>query len=140
MKRKPADIKRLEELMDRLRGPGGCPWDSEQSLESLIPFIIEEAYEVVGAIESPREARPMELQDEAGDLLFQIIFICRLATEAGWFDMADVIETTIEKMVRRHPHVFADSQADTPEEVLKQWGEIKDKEAKKVNKTGTAET
>ncbi len=130
MKRKEADITKLEELMERLKGPGGCPWDSEQTLESLVPFILEEAYEVVAAIEAPEDVRAFELQDETGDLLFQIIFVCRLATEAGWFDLADVIGTTMEKMIRRHPHVFADKSAETPQEVLKQWAEIKSTETK----------
>ncbi|MBE9528523.1 MAG: nucleoside triphosphate pyrophosphohydrolase [Proteobacteria bacterium] len=129
LKRKESDITRLEELMERLRGPGGCPWDAEQTFESLVPFIIEEAYEVVAAIEAPEEVRAAEVQDEAGDLLFQVIFICRLATEAGWFDLSDVIETTMEKMVRRHPHVFGDTVAETPEEVLDQWAEIKSTES-----------
>ncbi len=137
MNKKNADITRLEELMERLRGPGGCPWDAEQTLESLVPFIIEEAYEVVAAIEAPEEARAAEVQDEAGDLLFQVIFICRLATEAGWFDLADVIETTMEKMVRRHPHVFGDKSADSPEEVLKQCAEIKSTEAAKRGGTNS---
>lgn len=135
MERKQADIERLEELMERLRGPGGCPWDAEQTFESLVPFIIEEAYEVVAAIEAPEEVRAAEVQDEAGDLLFQVIFICRLATEAGWFDLADVIETTMEKMVRRHPHVFGDAVAETPEEVLSQWADIKSTESAIGNRT-----
>lgn len=128
---KKADIEKLESLMARLRAPGGCPWDREQTMESLVPFIIEEAYEVVSAIDSKDT---VDIKEEAGDLLFQIIFLSRIAEEAGKFDLADVIDTSHEKMVRRHPHVFGGSKADTSEEVLKRWAEIK-KEEKKARKT-----
>jgi tetrapyrrole methylase family protein/MazG family protein len=124
MKKRP-EIEKLIELMERLRGPGGCPWDRHQDLNSLAPFIIEEAYEVVSAIDSED---PEELKEEAGDLLFQVIFLSQLASERGDFTLADVIETSLEKMVRRHPHVFGETEAETPEEVLKNWAEIKKRE------------
>lgn len=120
-------IERLTKLMERLRGPGGCPWDREQSLESLTPFIIEEAYEVVSAIEAGGDE---SIKEELGDLLFQIIFACRITTERGAFGLDEVIDSTVEKMVRRHPHVFGDTRADTATEVLKRWAEIKEEEKK----------
>ncbi|MBI5886578.1 MAG: nucleoside triphosphate pyrophosphohydrolase [Deltaproteobacteria bacterium] len=117
-----ADIEKLVSLMARLRSPGGCPWDREQTLASLVPFIIEEAYEVIAAIdEGPDEA----LKDELGDLLFQIIFACRIAEETGRFAMVDVIDHSYDKMVRRHPHVFGEAKAETSEDVLRHWAEIK---------------
>jgi tetrapyrrole methylase family protein/MazG family protein len=122
---KAIGIERLTELMERLRGPDGCPWDREQKLESLTPFIIEEAYEVVDAIESGDAG---SVKDELGDLLFQIIFACRIMTEDGSFGLAEVIENTVEKMIRRHPHVYGDTQAETAAEVLKNWDEIKSRE------------
>ena len=120
-------INMLTELMERLRGPGGCPWDKEQTMTSLTPFIIEEAYEVVSAIDSG----DMEhIKEELGDLLFQVIFVSQLASEEGVFTLADVIEGSHGKMVSRHPHVFGESRADTSEAVLKQWAEIKKAEKK----------
>lgn len=121
------DITKLTSLMERLRGSDGCPWDKEQTFASLVPFIIEEAYEVVAAIDS---GDSFHLKEELGDLLFQIIFVSRMAEEAGQFDMADVIDTSEEKMVRRHPHVFGAAKAGTSEEVLKHWAEIKKAEKK----------
>ncbi len=111
--------------MERLRGPHGCPWDREQTLESLTPFITEEAYEVVAAIDS---GSPEAVKEELGDLLFQVVFASQIAKEKGEFDMGEVIEASVEKMVRRHPHVFGDVKADTSEEVLKHWAEIKAQE------------
>jgi len=125
------DIEKLKRLMERLRGPDGCPWDRAQSLGSLVPFIIEEAYEVVAAIDS---GSPESLREELGDLLFQIIFCSQIAAESRQFSLADVIDSSHEKMVRRHPHVFGDKAASTPEEVLVHWAEIKKKE--KEGKTG----
>ncbi|OGP12870.1 MAG: nucleoside triphosphate pyrophosphohydrolase [Deltaproteobacteria bacterium GWA2_54_12] len=131
---KKPDITKLTTLMEKLRSPEGCPWDREQTMGSLTPFIIEEAYEVVSAIDSG----DMEhIKEELGDLLFQVIFVSQLATEEGRFTLADVIEGSFEKMVHRHPHVFGESKADTPEAVLKQWAEIKKAEKKgKEKETG----
>ncbi|HXI10122.1 MAG TPA: nucleoside triphosphate pyrophosphohydrolase [Thermodesulfobacteriota bacterium] len=128
---KRPDIEKLVTLMERLRAPDGCPWDREQTLSSLVPFIIEEAYEAVSAIDSKD---PVEIKEELGDLLFQIIFSTRITEEAGWFGLADVIDASYEKMVRRHPHVFGESKADTSEEVLKRWAEIKKDEKKEKKK------
>ena len=129
MKNKGADIERLTSLMERLRGPEGCPWDREQTLSTLVPFIIEEAYEVVAAIDSGESGA---LKDELGDLLFQVVFASRIAEEAGDFSMKDVIDASVEKMVRRHPHVFGDGKAGTSEEVLMHWAEIKKEEKRKA--------
>jgi len=124
---KATNLDRLVEIMERLRGPGGCPWDREQTLESLAAFIIEEAYEVIGAIDTKS---PDMLKEELGDLLFQIIFISQIAREKGDFGIGDVIEATVEKMVRRHPHVFGEAVAKTPRDVLKEWERIKREEGK----------
>ena len=109
-------------LMDRLREPGGCPWDREQTPEDLKSYLLEEAYEVIEAIDS-RE--PSDLREELGDLLFQIVFLARIAKETGDFTADDVARGVTEKMIRRHPHVFADARADTSKDVLRQWEEIK---------------
>lgn len=119
----------LVEVMARLRGEGGCPWDREQTAESLKPFLIEEAYEVLEAIESGR-AEP--LCEELGDLLFQVLFHAEIAKEHHLFDIETILKTTTEKMTRRHPHVFAPEGKDaSPMEsktVLAKWEEIKKKE------------
>jgi tetrapyrrole methylase family protein / MazG family protein len=118
-------FQRLVELMATLRGPGGCPWDRKQTPESLKPFLVEECYEVIDAIE---EGAPAKVRDELGDLLFQIIFHARIAEEAGQFAINDVITAIHEKMTRRHPHVFGDDKLSTDKEVLSNWEEIKRKE------------
>ncbi|MCP3676643.1 MAG: nucleoside triphosphate pyrophosphohydrolase, partial [Deltaproteobacteria bacterium] len=123
----------LISIMERLRAPGGCPWDREQTTESLVPFIIEEAYEVIAAIDAQS---PDMLKDELGDLLFQIIFLCQLAGEEGQFTMEDVIKGSVKKMVRRHPHVFADEKAENTQEVLKNWARIKKEERGDGNHEG----
>jgi len=119
-------FQRLLDIMKRLREPGGCPWDREQTPTSLKPFLIEEAYEVLEAIESGRSAA---VREELGDLLFQVVFHTRLAEEQGDFAMIDLLAQLIDKMVRRHPHVFADASVDTPNEALAQWEAIKQQEA-----------
>jgi tetrapyrrole methylase family protein/MazG family protein len=125
---KRGNLKELVSIMERLRGPKGCPWDREQTTESLIPFVIEEAYEVAAAIDS---RDPKSIKEELGDLLFQIIFLCQLAKERREFDISDVIESSCTKMVRRHPHVFGEKKAETSKEVLSQWAAIKEEEKKK---------
>ena len=112
-------------LMAKLRGPDGCPWDRKQTTESLKPFLIEECYEVIDALD---DGSPDKVKEELGDLLFQIIFHARIAEEQGQFAMHDVIATNIEKMTRRHPHVFGDAKLSTDKEVLSNWEEIKKKE------------
>ena len=115
----------LLNIMDRLRDPGGCPWDREQTYATLRNYLLEECYEVVEALDGgDREG----LREELGDLLFQIVFLSRLAKEEGAFTAEDVATGIAEKMVRRHPHVFGRERADTSEEVLRNWEEIKRKE------------
>lgn len=115
----------LVRIMERLRAEGGCPWDREQTRESLKPFLIEEAYEVVEAID---EGDPKKLMEELGDVLFQVLFHAQVAAEQGEFTIAEVLAGTADKMVRRHPHVFADGTASTAGEVLEQWEALKREE------------
>jgi MazG family protein len=121
----PWTFEDLVRVMDRLREPGGCPWDREQRYETLRSYVLEECYEVVEAIDRGQRD---DLREELGDLLFQIVFLSRLAAEEGAFGAADVVRGIGEKIVRRHPHVFGDGTADTSEEVLRNWEEIKRKE------------
>ncbi len=103
------EINKLLDIMAALRHPTtGCPWDRAQSFATIAPYTIEEAYEVAGAIET---GDPASLQDELGDLLFQVVYHARMAEEAGWFDFAAVVQSISAKMIRRHPHVFADAPA-----------------------------
>jgi ATP diphosphatase len=120
------DISRLIEIMAALRTPvTGCPWDLEQTFETIKPYTIEEAYEVADAI----ERRDMDdLCEELGDLLLQVVFHARMAEEAGDFAFGDVVEAITRKMIRRHPHVFDRSEADTPGAVKAQWDAIKQEE------------
>jgi ATP diphosphatase len=120
------DISRLIEIMAALRNPQtGCPWDIVQTFETIKPYTIEEAYEVSDAI----ERNDMDdLCEELGDLLLQVVFHARMAEEAGEFSFGDVVEAITRKMIRRHPHVFARSDADTPDAVKKQWDDIKQAE------------
>ncbi|WP_428262910.1 nucleoside triphosphate pyrophosphohydrolase [Haliangium sp.] len=120
----------LVEVMARLLGPDGCPWDREQSLESLIPFLIEEAYEVIEAIET---GHPDEHCEELGDLLMQVVFQAALQQAEGRFDIDDVIAGITDKLIRRHPHVFADADAATSSEVVAQWEAIKAEEKRARN-------
>jgi len=117
----------LVELCKRLRGPGGCPWDREQTLESLKTYVIEEAYEVVDAISG---GAPEKLSAELGDLLFQIIFVADLATEKGWFDIFDVCGGIHAKMVQRHPHVFGEVEVSGAREVVRNWESLKQGEGR----------
>ena len=119
-------FERLLDVMMRLRAPHGCPWDRAQTRTSLKPYLIEESYEVLEAIDSGRSA---PLQEELGDLLFQVVFHARLAEELGEFTTADLLRQLIDKMVRRHPHVFGDASVGTATEALAQWEAIKQREA-----------
>jgi tetrapyrrole methylase family protein/MazG family protein len=121
------DLNKLIEIMAALRGEKGCPWDREQTRESLKPFIVEEAYEVLEAID---EKNSEAIKEELGDLLFQIVFQCRIAEERGEFGMAEVIEKIGKKMIARHPHVFGDADYKTSEEVLVHWEAQKKREGK----------
>lgn len=122
------NFPKLVELMARLRGPGGCPWDREQTFDSIKPFLLEETYEVLDAI---AERDWDELTGELGDLMLQIVFFSRMAEEEGRFKIEDVIERIHAKMVARHPHVFADGDAATAADVLKRWELLKAEEKMK---------
>jgi ATP diphosphatase len=120
------DINRLLDIMAALRQPEtGCPWDIVQTFETIKPYTIEEAYEVADAIE---RKDPDDLCEELGDLLLQVVFHARIAEEEGLFSFGDVVEAITHKMIRRHPHVFARSDANTPEAVKAQWDTIKQQE------------
>jgi ATP diphosphatase len=121
-----SDISRLLEIMAALRTPEtGCPWDLEQNFASITPYTLEEAYEVVDAIERGDLA---DLRDELGDLLLQVVFHARMAEEQGAFAFPDVVEAITTKLIRRHPHVFGDIQDLPPEEVKRLWDTIKGEE------------
>ncbi|MCC7384978.1 MAG: nucleoside triphosphate pyrophosphohydrolase [Deltaproteobacteria bacterium] len=120
-----AAFERLVGIMARLRGPGGCPWDREQDLRSLRPYLIEEAYEVLEAIE---EGSSDAHREELGDLLLQVVFQAELRREAGTFDAADVTHGIADKLVRRHPHVFGELAADGVRQAFEHWEAMKAKE------------
>ncbi len=130
-----AELERLVGIMARLRGEGGCPWDREQTHESIKPYLTEETYEVLEAID---ERDPGKLREELGDLLLQIVFHARMAEEAGAFDIAAVIAGIAEKLRRRHPHVFGDVKADTAQEVLFNWEQIKQRERRQARGSASA--
>lgn len=117
-----AALGRAAAIMARLRAPGGCPWDREQSFDTIKPYTLEEAYEVFDAIE--RRAWP-ELKDELGDLLLQVLFYAQMAEEAGYFTLREVAENLSAKLIRRHPHVFGDVEASDAKAVLRNWEQIK---------------
>ncbi len=124
-----SELNRLREVMDRLRSPGGCPWDGEQTHASLLKYLLEESYEFVEAVElGDREA----MREELGDLLLQVYFHARVAEddEADPFDVEEVAGAVADKLIRRHPHVFGDTVAETSEDVMKTW------EAQKVVEKG----
>jgi MazG family protein len=117
-----AGFARLVEIMARLRAPGGCPWDREQNFDTIKPYLLEETYEVMDAI----DARDWDgLADELGDLLLQSVFFAQMASEEGRFDITDSIEAINSKLIRRHPHVFAEGDARTSDDVKRRWEEIK---------------
>ena len=112
----------LSGLVTRLRGPEGCPWDIQQTYATIKMYLIEEAYEVLDAIE---KGSPGQICQELGDLLFQIFFLAGIAEDKGDFDFVDVLEKITEKMINRHPHVFGDTKVNSPEEVSENWEKIK---------------
>lgn len=120
-------FERAVSIMERLRAPGGCPWDREQTFDSIKPYTLEETYEVLEAIDNRDWP---ELRGELGDLLLQVLFYAQMAKEDGTFTIDDVLERLSEKLVGRHPHVFGSVQADTPAEVLKNWEALKAEEKK----------
>ena len=128
------EFARLVEIMAVLRSPQGCPWDREQTIDSLKPFVLEETYEVLQAIDRHDHA---SLCEELGDFLFEAVFLAQLESEAGHFTIADSLKSIADKLVRRHPHVFArqdgDALVDTPDKVVTRWEEIKSKERGSAN-------
>jgi MazG family protein len=120
-----AKFTRLVEIMAQLRAPGGCPWDREQTFDTIKPYLLEETYEVLDAV----DARDWSgLKEELGDLMLEAVFFAEMAAEAGHFKIDDSLDAVNEKLVRRHPHVFGTGTASTPEEVKVRWDEIKAEE------------
>ncbi len=128
-------FERAVQIMARLRAPGGCPWDREQTFDSIKPYTLEETYEVLEAIDDRDWS---ELTGELGDLLLQVLFYSEMAREAGYFSLDDVLERLSNKLVDRHPHVFGDVKADTSAEVLRNWEALKalEKEKKRMEAGG----
>lgn len=124
-------LEKLIEILATLRGPNGCPWDREQTHKDLNPYLLEEAHEVVDAVDGGDFA---ELKEELGDLLVHILFHSQLAEEDGKFKIEEVFRGACEKLIRRHPHVFGDEKAPTTKEVLINWEKIKQKENKEKKK------
>jgi tetrapyrrole methylase family protein/MazG family protein len=122
------NINKLVRLIRKLRSESGCPWDREQNLKSLQSNFLEEAYEVIEAI---NEDDAEKLKEELGDLLFQILFATQISKEGGKFSLQDIVDFCYKKMVRRHPHVFGDRKVNSSQEVLKQWEMIKKEEKSK---------
>ncbi len=134
MNNTPSNLRQIEslvEIVSQLRGPNGCPWDKEQTHQTLTQYAIEETHELVEAIELPIEGPKKEakIKDELGDVLFQVILHAQLAQERGSFTLNDVIQNISEKLIRRHPHVFGDTRVEDTSEVIRNWEEIKKKEA-----------
>ena len=131
----PAGFPGLVEILARLRAPDGCPWDREQTHETLVPYLLEEAAE---AVEAVRSGDPLHLAEELGDVLLQVVFHAQLAAEAGRFTIDDVVDTISAKMVRRHPHVFGSASAETSTAVKELWQVIKDQEQRAAGKPTAA--
>jgi tetrapyrrole methylase family protein/MazG family protein len=128
----PTNLRQIESLVEivaQLRGPNGCPWDKEQTHQSLTQYAIEETHELVEVLEMPEHAnKDHKMKEELGDVLFQVVLHAQLAAERGAFTLNDVIESISEKLVRRHPHVFSDVSVADSAEVLRNWDEIKKQE------------
>jgi len=118
-------IERLVDIVRTLRGPNGCPWDKVQTYQSLIPYVIEEAYEVVDALEN---SNPESLKEELGDMLLHVVMLSAMAEDLRHFNLEEVATDISEKMIRRHPHVFASTQVDSVEDVVHNWEAIKKQE------------
>jgi MazG family protein len=130
---------RLIEIMRALRAPGGCPWDREQTLASLRPFVLEETYEVLEAIES---GAPAALREELGDYLYEAVFLAQISEEAGGFSIGDAIDAICDKLVRRHPHVFAREHGDaaiTTGQVIERWETMKARERVEALRRGSGQ-
>ena len=123
-------LSKLIKITETLMGEDGCPWDKVQTRESLKPYLVEETYEVLDALDAND---PEKIKDELGDLLYQILFHSKISSLKGEFNFRDVIDNLSEKMVRRHPHVFKEGELNTPDQVVKQWEEIKRNEKNQAN-------
>ena len=115
----------LLEIVATLRGPGGCPWDRKQTPQTIAPYVVEEAHEILEAVES---GDPREVCEELGDMLLEVALLAQMATETGQFSAADALRGICEKLIRRHPHVFGDATCDSPEQVRESWARIKARE------------
>jgi tetrapyrrole methylase family protein/MazG family protein len=122
---------KLLDIVERLRGPDGCPWDKEQSHESLLPYFLEEAYEVIESID---EKNWDNLKEELGDVMLHLALQCQISKEEGRFSIVDSLENVNNKLIHRHPHVFGDKKADVPFEAKKNWEDIKHKEKKRESR------
>lgn len=135
--RRAVALARLLEIVDRLRAPDGCPWDRKQTIETMAPHLVEEAHEVLEAVETAGDA---QIAEEAGDVLMVVALICRIGEEAGRFDVAQAAHAISDKLIRRHPHVFGDLKVETAEGVLANWEAIKkqEREGKKEDSSALA--
>lgn len=124
-------ITQLTELIKKLRAPDGCPWDQQQKKEDIGKYILEESYEVIDSID---KSDPLALKEELGDLLFQILFLTEISAESDYFSLDDVMDGILEKMIRRHPHVFGDIKVNSVQEVKDNWQQIKNQERGNKNK------
>ena len=132
MNKKAAEaLGELVEVIAQLRGPKGCPWDKAQTHRTLIPYLLEEAYELASAL---NDEDPQAIKEELGDLLLQVLLHAQIEAEEGRSDIADVAQVLKEKLIRRHPHVFGTERAESPEEVRAQWEELKREEGRKPPK------
>jgi len=132
--RKKHSFERITEIIDRLRAPDGCLWDRQQTTGDVGRYLLEEAYEVIEAIEGGTKE---SLCEELGDVLFQILFLARISEEEGEFDISDVIDRISEKMIRRHPHVFGDTTVESVDEIKSNWEKIKIRSEGKADKKGS---
>lgn len=132
--RKKHSLERIDEIIDRLRAPDGCLWDRQQTKGDVGRYLLEEAYEVIDAIEGEKSEA---LCEELGDVLFQILFLSKIAEEEGEFDISDVIDRISEKMIRRHPHVFGDTSVKSVDEIRSNWEEIKIHDEGKSDRKGS---
>lgn len=132
MNKKAAEaLGELVEVIAQLRGPNGCPWDKAQTHRTLIPYLLEEAYELASAL---NDGDSQAIKEELGDVLLQVLLHAQIEAEEGRFDIADVAQVLKEKLIRRHPHVFGAEHAESPEEVRAQWEELKREEGRKPRK------
>ena len=130
-------FERAVAIMERLRAPGGCPWDREQTFDSIKPYTLEETYEVLEAIDNRDWP---ELAGELGDLLLQVLFYAEMAKEQSSFSIDDVLDRLSAKLINRHPHVFGDVKADTSDQVMRNWEALKQEERKNKEESAGADT